>query len=913
MVVRRVLILILAASFAGFAAAQKPDYKITWDYAGLKFSDFAERVEQETPLRFYFRDDWVSGLVIPDAGENPLLTVVLNYSFAGQGIYYFIDDKGNIVITKDIMIRLTGSEKATDDKYLAPDDKEEDSEQTVMTGNLLYEIGNPSEKERSGNVSLTGYIKDESSKEPLAGVTVFINQLARGSVTDGTGFYQINVPRGTYNIRFSFLGMKEVSLTARVYGSGRLDIAMAEDFIPIEGAVVTARRNDMLRRYEVGLEKVNMATFRLMPTTLGETDIFKNILLIPGIKTVGEASQGFNVRGGAADQNLILLYGAPLFNPSHFFGFFTSVNADIIKDLHLYKGGIPARYGGRLSSVIDIIPRDGSTGEFGGNAGISPVSAHLLLDIPLVDEKLSLLLSGRSTYSDWLMNLVNDPVLNNSTASFYDFNGRLTWKADEKNSFELSGYQSHDEFRLNSDTTYSYNNTIAAMKWSHNINDEMTMRLSANTSLYRYDIRSLGSPENSFKLDYKLSFASVRADFDWSPGTLHKLNYGIELINYNILPGDYQPASDASLVVAKRVEPEQALESAVYLEDRLDLTDNLSLSLGLRYSLFSSIGPKLIRLYQPGLPMSRATVYDTLMIADGKFYKTYSGPEYRLSVNYLLNSSSSVKLNYNRTRQYVHLLSNTTSISPTDIWKLSDYYLHPQVADQFSAGYYINIPWNTLEFSAEVYYKPIRNMIDFKGGAIITMNQSIEKDIVSVNGRAYGIELMLKKVSGKTTWHISYTYSRILMRSTSDFESEAINGGTWFPASHDKPHDLGMSLNYALTRRWNIALSYVYNTGRPITYPVGMYQTGGQWLVQYSDRNEYRVPYYSRLDISARLKGNLKSDKFMNPVWTFSCYNLLGRDNVYSEYFIINGTTVNAYRLSVFANAIPTIAYSFDF
>ena len=501
----------------------------------------------------------------------------------------------------------------------------------------------------------------------------------------------------------------------------------------------------------------------------------------------------------------------------------------------------------------------------------------------------------------------------NSSASFYDINGRLTWKADEKNSFELSGYQSHDEFRLNSDTTYSYNNTIAALGWSHTVSEEMTMRLSANTSIYRYDIMSLGTPANAFSLDYRLNYASVRADFDWSPGTLHNFNYGLELINYNILPGDYQPASDSSLVVAKTIEREKALESAVYFEDKLNLSDNLSVSLGLRYSLFSSIGPKLIRLYEPGLPRSRATVYDTLMISDGKFYKTYSGPEYRLSLNYTVNSSSSVKLNYNRTRQYVHLLSNTTSISPTDIWKLSDYYLYPQVADQFSAGYYLAIPWNTLELSAEVYYKPIRNMIDFKGGAILTMNESIEKDIVNVNGRAYGIELMLKKVSGKATWHISYTYSRILMRSTSEFTSEAINGGAWFPASHDKPHDLGMSFNYALTRRWNIALSYVYNTGRPITYPVGMYQTGGQWLVQYSDRNEYRVPYYSRLDFSARLKGNLKSDKFMNPVWTFSCYNVLGRDNVYSEYFIMNGTSINAYRLSVFANAIPTITYSFDF
>lgn len=910
---KRVLTLLFFACIHFSLSGQLSDYIISWKYQDQSFDEFVLEAERNFQVRFFYKNEWTEGLKMTYRGDTQTLGKLLDILFLPLNIYYHTDNQGNIILTKDYSIKSVITELSPAGIYLPKTDYSISEERKPFNENIIVEIGNPSDKNRSGNVTVTGFVKDDYSGGPVVGVTVFIKELAKGAITDNDGSYLINIPRGNFNIRFSCLGMKEISVNTRVYGSGKLDVTMSESFISISEAVVTADRNNVHRRFEVGLEKINMATFKLMPTTLGETDLLKNMLLLPGVKTVGEGSAGFNVRGGAADQNLILLNGAPLFNPSHFFGFFSSVNSDIIKDVLLYKGGIPAQFGGRLSSVIDIMGRDGSKEEFKGNAGISPVATHLLLEAPLVKDKMTMILAARTTYSNWVLGMVNDPALKNSKASFYDVNGRVAYEINSKDRIELSAYTSHDSFKLNSDTTYSYDNRLLSVKWRHAFNSALTFMLSANTSNYDYDIESRNNSVNAFILNYKLGYSGVKADFNWYKTGNHRLNFGMEMNRYSVLPGEYLPAGDSSVVKATTIERDKALESALYIDDKIILTNKLSLNLGLRYSAFSAIGPRMIRLYEPGLPMSRTTVYDTLEISQGKFYKTYSGPEFRVSFNLMLSDASSVKLNYNRTRQYLHLLTNTTSISPTDTWKLSDYYLKPQTADQFSMGYYLDLPWKNMEWSAEIYYKPIRNMVDFKGGTNLIMNGSIEKDIINLSGRAYGMELMLKRSMGKVSWNINYTYSRILVRSRTEFASDAINEGRWFPASHDKPHDFTMTFNYAATRRLNLSFNYTYNTGRPVTYPVAVYMVAGQWVVRYSDRNKYRIPDYSRLDISARWSGNLKSKKLMNPYWTFSCFNVLGRENVYSEYFRIENNTIKGYRLSVFARAIPTLTYSFDF
>lgn len=910
---RKFLILILILWYSVLIHGQVSEFRVTWDYTGQSFYDFILKTESQYPVQFFYREEWIKELKLQNWGDKQTLSGLLDNLFRGGKIYYHIDKYGNIFLTKDYKVKTISSGPEIDKNYIPATDYTNRDEQQKFNENMLVDIGNPSEKDRSGNVVITGYVRNKSSKEPVIGAAVYIKELSKGSITNEYGFYSINLPRGYYNIKYTCMGMKETGVNIRVYSNGKLDVDLAETLIPLKETIVTADKNNVLQRFEVGLEKLNMRTFKLMPTSMGETDILKSILLLPGVKSVGEGSSGFNVRGGAADQNLILLYDAPIFNTSHFFGFFSAVNSDIIKDVLLYKGGIPAQYGGRISSVIDIIPRDGNKKEFKGNAGISPITTHILLEIPVIKGKMSVVMAARSTYSNWVLGMIENQAIRNSKASFYDLNGRMVYEINNNNKIELSSYLSHDSFKFNTDTTYNYDNKIISLKWRHTFNTNFLFMLSANTSKYNYDIESRRNFENAFLLKHKLNYSSFKTDFNWYQSNNQRINFGIDLNKYSVLPGEFLPATDSSLIIRKTIEKENALEGAIYIDDKINITDKLSLNLGLRYSVFSAIGPKLIQIYDPDLPLSQSTVSDTLLIDPGEIYKTYSGPEFRISLNIMLSGFSSLKLNYSRTRQYLHLLTNTTSISPTDTWKLSDYYLKPQIGDQFSVGYYLSFPKKGVEWSAEVYYKPIQNMIDFKGGTILTMDEHIEKDLINVSGKAYGLELMLKKSLGKVSWNIGYTYSRTLVKSRTKFDSDAINSGTWFPASYDKPNDFALAFNYVATRRLSFSLNYTYNTGRPITYPIAVYQNANLWLVQYSDRNKYRIPDYSRLDFSVRLSGNLKSKKLMNPYWTFSLFNALGRANVYSVYFKTVGNKVKGYQLSVFARSIPTLTYSFDF
>jgi outer membrane receptor for ferrienterochelin and colicin len=910
---RSLLIFALFLVLRSGVTGQVSDYKIVWDYSGQNFNEFVSSAESHYNIKFFYKPEWVNDIRLTRYDTIPTLSALLDNILTGRKVFYFIDPSGNIILTKDYKVKTPEYITLSGDKFVPKTDYSELNDQQKFVENLLVEIGNAAEKNLTGSVVISGYVKSKDSKEPVIGVAVFVKELSIGSITNEYGFYSINIPRGNYYIRYTYMGMKETGVNARVYGSGKLDVEMKETLIPLKETVVTADKNSVLQRFEVGLEKLNMRSFKLMPTSMGETDILKGMLLIPGVKSVGEGSSGFNVRGGSADQNLILLYGAPIFNTSHFFGFFSAVNSDIIKDVLLYKGGIPAQYGGRISSVLDIIPKDGNKEELKGNAGISPITTHLLVEIPLIKEKLSLVLAGRTTYSNWVLGLIENQAIRNSRASFWDFNGRMVYEIDPNNKLELSSYLSKDSFRFNSDTTYNYENQIVSLKWRHTVNSNFIFMLSANSSIYNYRIESRRVAENSYTLNHKLNYTNLKADFNYYKINNHRLNFGIDLNRYSILPGEYLPASDSSLVAANIIEKERAIEGSLYAEDKITITDFLSLNLGLRFSVFSAIGPNNIPVYDPEQPMSQSSVTDTLKIRAGRIYKTYARPEYRISLNYKISGNSSLKFNYNRTNQYLHLLSNTTSISPTDTWKLSDYYVKPQSGDQFALGYYIDFPSQKIEISAEVYYKLIRNMIDFKGGTNLIMNPSIETDIINVKGKAYGIELMLKRSMGKLNWSMSYTYSRILVRSITKFSTDAINEGRWFPASYDKPHDFSMVVNYYLSRRASFSLNYTFNTGRPITYPVAVYQSNNMILVQYSDRNKYRIPDYSRLDAAARFSGNLKSRKLANPAWTFSVFNLLGRENVYSIYFRSSGYQIKGYKLSVFARAIPTITYSFDF
>lgn len=910
---KKIFFLAFAFLVSGLLTAQV-DRRITWDYSGQSFGEFVESAEKELGLKFFFREEWVSGMrpgIFPGMGS---LGDLLDNMFRDKSLFWFIDEWGNVIITRNFAVKLPDGAGATsvEGNFIAPTEYFDSQDKQKLSGNLFVDIGNPADRFKTGNVTVTGYITDRDTKEPVAGATVFVQELAAGALSNQYGFYSLTLPRGIHQIRFTFIGMREKQVNVNLYGPGELDIEMNSMLIPLKETTVSADRNVIFQRYEVGVEKVNITSFKLLPTSMGESDIIKSVLLIPGVQSVGEGSAGFNVRGGSSDQNLILLYGAPVYNSSHFFGFFSAVNSDIIRDVTLYKGGIPARFGGRISSVLDIAPRDGNRKEFSGNAGISPVTAHLLLEGPIKKDTSSYILTGRSTYSNWVFGLIDNAALKNSMASFYDVNGRIAWDINSNNRIDISSYLSHDSFRFNSDTIYSYDNSIVAFRWRHFFNKRFFSLFTANNSNYRYNVSSDASPEEAFILSHKVNSTGLKADFNWYQGR-NEVNFGADMTRYSILPGSYLPSGDSSLVIPKRIAVQRAVESGIYIDDKYVVNDFLSVNAGIRYSSYFALGPGTFYNYDPRYPRNLSTVTDTLNYGSGKIYKVYGGPEFRLSFNFRTGPRNSLKLNYNRTRQYLHLLSNTTTISPTDTWKLSDYHLKPQTGDQLAAGFYQMLLNSSLETSIELYYKRIANMVDFKSGTDLVMAGNIEKDLVNVKGKAYGLELSMKKDEGRVRWSLGYTYSRTLLQSTGRFSDETINRGEWFPASFDKPHDLVATFNFLFSRRFSLSANYNYSTGRPVTYPVAIYYLGDILMVHYSDRNKYRIPDYMRLDLSLKLSGNLRSNKIANPHWIISVYNLLGRQNVYSIYFKNENNRINGYKLSVFGQAIPSLSFNFDF
>jgi hypothetical protein len=904
-----ILILILSLS-VNLGAQEK--YRIASNYKDISFIDFVTRVESILPVKFFYRDDWVKDLKLGDYQGCTTLSCIMDNLLKGTSLYYYIDDFGNIVITNNYAVKVSNTAEDKSNKFLPPSDFSGSSENQQIAGNSSVEIGNPAEKNKAGNVVISGYIKNKSTKEPVAGVTVFIQKLSIGTISNEYGFYTLTVPRGVHLLQFSFVGMREKVVNLNLYGNGELNIDMNSVLIPLKETIVSAQKSVTLQRFEVGAEKINIASFKLLPTTMGESDIIKSVLLIPGVQSVGEGSAGFNVRGGSADQNLILLYGAPVYNSSHFFGFFSAVNSDIIKDVTLYKGGIPSRYGGRISSVLDIGSKEGNRNEFAGSAGISPITAHISLEGPIIKDTLTYILTARTTYSNWIFGLIHNPSLRNSRASFYDLNGKLTYDLDKNNKIDFSAYTSHDAFRFNSDTAYSYNNNIFALKWRHFFTSRFFSALSINNSSYDYDISSQNIPAEAFVLSHKVNNTGFNADFNWFLGR-NEINFGLDIKRYAIVPGSYLPNSDSSLVLPRTIEKERAWEGALYIDDKFLLTDYLSVNVGMRMSAYYSFGPQSVMIYNSDYSKNTSTIIDTLNFKSGEVISKYGGLEPRVSLNFRISSKNSFKINYNRTRQYLHLLSNSTSISPTDTWKLCDYYLKPQIGDQVALGFYELLFKNSFEASAEVYYKGIRNMVDYKGGTNLIMDDNIEKDIVNVKGKAYGLELVLKKTEGKSRYSIGYTYSRTFIKSIGTFSDEIINSGKWFPANYDKPNDLVVTYNYLFSRRFSFSANYTYSSGRPITYPVATYDINDKMLVAYSDRNEYRIPDYSRLDLSFKVSGNLRSHRIAHPYWTFSVYNILGRENVYSVYFKNDENMVKGYKLSVFGRAIPSLTFNFDF
>ncbi|HVM86723.1 MAG TPA: TonB-dependent receptor [Puia sp.] len=905
-----------------YAQSQK---SITLHFENRLFQEFVQAVEAQADFHFYYNPSQLDSFRITINILNKSLKEILDSIFRDTDFHYAVDDDNNVFVLKQFRIEtdlakeffthktnqqdsLNGAEAELNNFF---DEKNEKIKSSLE--NKLYEIGIKTNAVSHGNSTIAGYVRDAKTGEPITGAAVYIDNPPVGVVTDQFGYYSFSLPKGKHLLKITSIGMRETKRQIMLYSDGKLNIELQEYVPTLKAVMVTSEKLSNIKGIQMGVDRLNIKLIKQIPVVFGEADVLRTVVTLPGVTSVGEASTGFNVRGGSADQNLILFNGATIYNPSHLFGFFSAFNPDVVKDVELYKSNIPEKFGGRLSSVLDITSKDGNKKKFSGSGGISPLTARLVLEGPVDSGKTSFIIGGRSTYSDWLLHVVPNSEYQNSSASFYDLNLNLNHEFDKKNSLYITGYMSSDKFRLNSDTTYKYSNKNANILWKHIFSNKMYGTLMFGYDRYEYSVSGNANPVNAYKLSFDVNQYNFRADLNYNLNTANAVDFGISSIFYKLHPGSYLPEGSQSLVVPNVLQPEQALENALYLGDKITLSPRFSISAGIRYSLYYYLGARDIYTYGPGLPREEMNLLDTVSYASGKIINNYQGPEYRLSARFAITENASVKASYNTLRQYIHVISNTASISPTDIWKLSDPNILPQTGDQFSLGFYHNFKSNIIETSIEVYYKRMHNYLDYKSGAQLIMNPHIETDVTTTRGKAYGAELLIKKLTGKLNGWISYTYSRTLLQQDDPLEVQKINGGQYYPANFDRPHNVNFIGNYKFSHRFSVSLNMVYTTGRPLTLPIALYDIPGSQRVFYSERNQFRFPDYFRTDLSMNIEGNHKIKKFKHSSWTIGFYNLTARKNPYSIYFVEENGEIKGYKLSIFGTVIPSITYNFKF
>ena len=912
----------LGQPFQGYT--QDHDLLVSGNFQDIPFSEFVSAVEQQTGATFYYFDSWVAGVKITTMGKDLSLHEILTRELRPVGIHHYLDEFGNVFLTYEnpLIPFLPDYNRSVVGSSTEPG---ESGSGTITTAEQRYieghksglletlVIGNDQSGGSQTGAFIHGKIVDSETGEPLIGATIYVENLKKGAATDVDGRFSLLLSPGKHRVSFNCMGMEPKQNIFQVNSGGSIVIQMEKGLIPINEVVVRANKYHNVRGNQMGYERLNYKTIKEVPVVLGEKDLLKVALMLPGVQTVGEGTSGFNVRGGSADQNMIYISKVPVYNSSHLFGFFTSFSPDIVKDFSLYKSNLPARYGGRLSSVFDISTRQGNMNKFTVRGGISPITGHVSFEGPIVKNKSAFILSARSTYSDWMLNRLEDPALRSSNAAFYDLAGTVTIEPNEKNLVKVFGYYSSDDFTLGTTNQYAYTNAGGSINIKHRFGSRVTGDIALVFGQYAFSTVNTEAESAGYTHDYSIDHYEIKADFTWLSMGKHKGSYGINGIYYDLHRGLIEPFGENSLRFPVDLGKERGVEMAGYIADEISLTPRLTIYLGLRVSSFLSLGPGETLVYHEGMGRRPGNVSDTLDFSTGQVIERYSAPEPRISLTYLMGTNNSVKVSYNRVQQYIFMLSNTIAISPTDQWKLCDYHITPPLVDQLSLGYYQDIPGAGVSASAEIYYKQLANVVDYKDGANFINSPYIETQVVQGNQEAYGMELMFRKNSGKLSGWLAYGYSRSMMLFSSTVPGENINDGLRYSSNYDRPHNLNLVSNYRVSRRLSFSSTLVYTTGRPITYPISIYYQDGKEYLDYSDRNQYRIPDYFRMDFSVNLEGNLKKHKLAHSFWMLSAYNLTGRNNAYSVYFKQESGSINGYKLSIFGRPVITLSWNFKF
>ena len=767
-------------------------------------------------------------------------------------------------------------------------------------------------------VTLSGVISDANNNETLIGVSVYVSELNIGTYTNEYGFYSITLPKGNYTLQISYIGFETFSEKLEINQNVKKNFSLKESKQELKEVVITENAyKTNIKKPEMSVNKLAISTIKQMPVLMGEVDIIKSLLFLPGVTNAGEGQSGFNVRGGGADQNLVLLDEATLYNTSHVFGLFSVFNADAIKDLKLYKGGIPSRFGGRAASVLDVYQKDGNSNKFSMNGGIGLISSRLLAEGPIVKDKGSFLIAGRGSYAHLFLKLTD----NKNSAYFYDLNTKLNYKLNENNNLYLSGYFGRDIFNLNESFRNIYGNSTLNMRWNHLFSDKLFSNLSVIYSNYFYglELDFIGFNWESTIQNYNLKY-----DFKYYASDKVKFNFGVNVTKFDINPGTIEPLDENSSINFRQLDKKYAFENALYAEVEQNLTDKLSVMYGIRFSSFYRVGASTINYYdnnQPVLYDEELKIYEKATPTSTKYFGSnekiadYSNFEPRFTISYEIDKDQSVKAGYNRMVQYMQLVSNTASPTPLDVWTPSDNYIKPQLADQVAVGYFKNFKDGDYTLELETYYKKVQNRIDYIDGADLIANEAIEQVLLNGRMRSYGLEMMLRKNEGRLNGWISYTLSRSEQQTPGRTPTEiGINNGDWYRSAYDKTHNLAVTGSYKLNKKWSFGANFTLQSGQPVTYPTGKYVFQGVTVPSYNSRNEDRLPAYHRMDISATLTPKKYENKKFKGEWVFGIYNIYSRYNAASITFRQNAETgVNeAVKLSIFG-IVPSVSYNFKF
>jgi len=921
---RHIVFCLTMLVFSLFTRAQEIPGKVMPAGQVMDWREFVSTLSGEMDVHLFFDPAAIPDSPVRVRFANMSVEAILKEHFSGTGIQVSTDGQGNYFLYPDFRLR------PLPEAFF--DTKKDSSKTSEISPALQLENVRSDEFLKSytsyisenvtigtqgagqnGRVSLNGIVTSEKDKTPIPAATLKIEELERYVTTDNAGRYEFSLTPGQYTVSVSSMGFVGKAIKVDLLSGGRLDISLLTKSILLDETVIMANRNHNVESTHMGLDNISAAAIKKIPVMLGEQDVVKVALLLPGVQSVGEASAGFNVRGSPADQNIFYVNGVPVFNATHLFGLFTTFNPDAVNGFDLYKSNIPVEYGGRLSSIFNIEAKKGNLQDFSARGGISPVSGRVMLEGPLKKDKGSFLASFRTTYSDWLLKQTNNIDISNSEASFYDALMNFSYQLDPKNSLGFFLYASNDYSDIAFGVRSRYSNLGSSLKWNHTFNPKLAMDLDLVTGNFQFEEENYEISYLANQHSFDLLHNELKLTMQFKPDNKHTLKAGVNFELTGLDHGDLRPLSDESNIKPISFQSERGLVSSVFAGDQWDVNEKLSVEAGVRGTLYTLLGPGTVYEYMENSPVEIRNMADSTSYGRNKVISSYQNLDLRFAARYSFTPDFSLKLSYNTLHQYLFMLSNTISVSPTNKWKLSDPHLKPMAGKQYSAGLYKNLWQDRLEVSVETYYKEVQNLLEYKDGADFLTNQYPETNIIQGELEAYGAEFFLKKKTGRFNGWVNYTWSHAEVKAVNEATGERNNRGRPYPANYDRPHAVNAVMNFNVSKRFNVSANAVYSTGRPITFPTAIYYQNGIEVIAFSNRNEYRMPDYFRTDLSLNFEGNLRREKLAHGSWSISLYNITARKNPYTTIFRNEDGKIKGYEISILGTMIPSISYNLKF